>query len=620
MRTGRMLAALAVTLVMGAFGALPASGQSASPAAPASSASQTTFKVGTLQPLKTINPLRAINGTEYEFLFLNYDLPIPFGVSNLAPSPGIVTNWTRSSDGLTWTYTLRSGVTWQDGVPLTAHDVAFTLNFLSKYKNSVASNFATYVPHTASITAPNDTTVVWKTTQPINAPQFPPWLYVLPEHIWGKMSPQDAHNFEKVPVVGSGPFELVKWDTKAQSWEFKANDSYWGGAPHIQTLIFQQFDNAEAMVQALKAGDIDFADSVPVDLFRTLQHAPGITTNVAAPTTFDQLSFGQVPFGHTPTNCTACDTKHASTTNPILEDPQVRLAMEYAIDKQALVDKVLGGYGVPGTTVVPAGFTNWHWSPPASEQINFDIAKANQILDQAGYTKGTNGGTWSPSCNCTRVDPKTGQPFKFRFYVLTSEPNEVKDAQYIQGWWKQIGVQVSPQAVSEGKLVDIWYSNDYDIYMWGWGPDPDPDFILSTFTSQSCGVWSDTCFSNPQYDKLYQQQAVAPDPTARKQIVTQMQQFIYQQVPEVVLYYNEDTQAYASNQWTGFINQPQPTGFKLFAYGPYSYLSIRPKAGAVITTGSGGISGFVWLAIAAGLVVVIGGIVLARRRGEEDRA
>ena len=97
-----------------------------------------------------------------------------------------------------------------------------------------------------------------------------------------------------MPVVGSGPFQLVDW-TKGQFWKFQANDSYWNGKPHIQTLIFRLFDNAEAMVAALKKGEIDFADNIPADLFNSLKGQPNIAQNVASPTTFDQMSFNMLP-------------------------------------------------------------------------------------------------------------------------------------------------------------------------------------------------------------------------------------------------------------------------------------------------------------------------------------
>jgi peptide/nickel transport system substrate-binding protein len=562
-----------------------------------------TLSIGVLDPLSTINPLKALDAPEFEFLSLNYDLAIRFARSDLAPAPGPVTSWSHSTDGLTWTYNVRSGMTWQDGQPFTADDIAFTYDFISKNQIGALNN---YFPNTVSVTAPDPTTVIWRMSKPSMAPIYPPYVYVLPQHIWGSLSVKEAKTYEELPVIGSGPFQLVQWNKNGQNWTFQANPNYWGGSPIVQKIEFQQFDNAEAMVQALKSGAIDFADNIPATLFNTLSNNPDVTTNVTAPVSFDQMSFGMVPYGQTPPGCPSCSK---STTNPALQDLQVRQAIEYAIDKPVLVAKALGGRGVPGTTIIPSGFTLWHWQPPVDEQINFNIEKANQILDQAGYTMGSNG---------VRLDPKTGKPLDFRFFVLTSRPQEVTDAQYIQGWLKQIGIAVSPQALTQGKLLDDWYANDYDIYLWGWSNSPDPNFQLSTYTTAQCQSLSDTCFSNPTYDQLFAEQQAQTIPAARKPIVQQMQQIIYQQIPEIVLYYGEDLQAYRSD-WTGFVEQPQPHGYALFQYGNWSYLAIHPISGSSRRS-SAGVSGFAWLAVVGVLLLVVGGIIYVRRRGADMRA
>jgi peptide/nickel transport system substrate-binding protein len=604
MRGGIRWLVIALAVTVGTISTLPAWSADSPSSSPSPSAAGLTYTVGTLQDLNTINPIKALNGSEYEFLSLNYDLGIRFGEKTLAPTTGIVTKWTHTSDYKTWTYTIRSGAKWQDGVPLTAQDIAFTYEFM--VKNNISA-FSNYFPFTTSVTAPNETTVVWKTSKPTLAPTYPPWVYILPEHIWGKLSVQEVKTYQKVPVVGSGPFQLVQWK-KGQFWKLQANDSYWAGKPHIQTLIFRLFDNAEAMVAALKKGEIDFADNIPADLFNSLKGQPNIAQNITSPTTFDQMSFNMLPPGQKPKN----GYGPASTANPALQDHAVRLAIAHAIDKQTLIDKVLGGHGVPGASFVPSGFATYHWQPPAGQAIDFNIAEANKILDDAGYKMGSNG---------LRIDPKTGKPLIFRFYLLTSQPQEIKEAPFIKGWLKQIGIQLNSQVMTEGKFTDDWYANDFDMYMWGWGPDPDPDFIASTYTSGQCDSWSDTCYQNPTYDALYQQQRVAIDPNERKRILDQMQQIIYQDVPEVVLYDAEDLQAYRTDRWTGFVNQPQPQGYKLYAYGNYSYLSLHVKsANAAEPQSSSGISGFVWLIGLLIIVVLLGIVVLVRRRSEEDRA
>jgi len=212
--------------------------------------------------------------------------------------------------------------------------------------------------------------------------------------------------------------------------------------------------------------------------------------------------------------------------------------------------------------------------------------------------------------------------------ILRSDsPDTTAMGKLIVGWVKQIGIQLMPVSYTDAKLIDAWYANDYDTYIWYWTPVPDPDFQLSTYTAGQCGSWSDTCYSNPEYNQLYEKQRLTIDPNARKAVITQMQQIIYQQIPEIVLEYANDLQAYRSDRWTGFVHQPKPDsqgrgGSILYMYNPttpaFSYITIKPvSAGAGTVTGAG-MPAWVWGLIAAVIVVIVAGVGLARRRQPEE--
>jgi peptide/nickel transport system substrate-binding protein len=108
------------------------------------------------------------------------------------------------------------------------------------------------------------------------------------------------------------------------------------------------------------------------------------------------------------------------------------------------------------------------------------------------------------------------------------------------------------------------------MYIWGWGVEPDPNFQLSTYITSQCGVWSDTCYSNPEYDKLFSAQQATKTVEERMKIVDQMQQILYDDRPEIVLWTDVVLEAYRSDRWTGFVQQPMPQGELLIQYGPYS--------------------------------------------------
>jgi peptide/nickel transport system substrate-binding protein len=158
--------------------------------------------------------------------------------------------------------------------------------------------------------------------------------------------------------------------------------------------------------------------------------------------------------------------------NPALRDPAVRTAIAWAIDRQTIVDKVLAGYGEPGTTIVPPFSSFYHWQPTADETIGFNLDTAKQMLADAGFKDTDNNGIVN--------DPKTGQDLNLRLILRSQSDVGARLGTYITGWLKQIGIATTSEVVGDGKLVSAWLDNDYDLYVWGWGPDPDPDFILST--------------------------------------------------------------------------------------------------------------------------------------------
>ena len=602
-----------VTMLLAAGGAWAQSATPSSSGGASSAAPTSTFVEGTINDMRTVNPWKALETPEYEVLSLNFDLLENFDKNNLSAAPGIATDWTQSADGLTWTFNIRNDVTWQDGQPFTANDIAFTYNKTLDCKLGNSLDYLT-PDFTESITAPTPTQLVWTTNVPTSAPVRPPWVYIAPEHIWGNSSCDDikaAPFFEDgKPMIGTGPFQLTEWN-KGESWTMTANPNYWGGAPQIQKFTVVKYNNSEAMVNALKNGEIDYANIASVDLFNSLVGTTaetGITTHVGPAVSFAQMSFNMCD----PTAADAAPycAKNAGTGNPALRDPIVRTAISWAIDRQTLVDKVLAGYGQVGTTIVPPFASFYHYEPTADEAIGFDVNKANQMLDDAGYVD-TDG-------DSIRNDPKTGNNLSFRLILRSESDTGPQVGDYVSGWLKQIGIDTKPEVLTDGKLVSAWYANDYDLYIWGWGPDPDPDFILSTFTSSQCGGWSDTCYSSPGYDKMYKDQQTAATPDARQAIVYQMQQQLYKDIPEVVLYYDQSLEAYNSTKWTGLEDNisPTPEGFLWGQYTPYSALTLRPVGVGGTAASSSSSSPWLWVGILGAIIVVIA----RRNRSEEDLA
>jgi peptide/nickel transport system substrate-binding protein len=588
----RTLTGLALMVALALSTTLTATAQT-----PTADAAPVTLTVGSEYDLFTSNPLRVCAcGNEYEFLNLNYNMLLRFSSEDLTAAPELATeiptkeNGGISEDGLTWTFNIRDDVTWHDGTPLTAEDIAWSFNY---YVDNNVGAYAGYLPDDPTFEAPDPTTLIWKMTVPTSAPLAPAWAPVLPKHIWeGYDDVKEAKEFENVPAVGSGPFQLVEWE-KDQFYRFVANEDYWNGAPEIDEVVFRVFENEETKVLALREGEIDFVDTLSPALFESLEGQENIATHRAVAAGFSSLSFnfgGQGP---------------KASNHPALQDVAVRRAIAHAIDKETLVDRVRAGYAVPGTTIVPP-LSPFHYEPTEEERIDFDLAEANRLLDDAGYADTDDDGV--------REMPDGGEPLIFDVVVIPTVESSVPSGRLISQWVSEIGIKMELRSVSEDKYYDIWRSGDFDAYIWGWTPDPDPNFILSIFTTDECLSWSDGCYSNADYDELYEEQQRAESLEDRKAIVNEAQRFVYEEVPEIVLFYSNTLQAYRTDTFGGYITAPEQDGWLLFQYGADSYLSVQPvSAQALGPRGTGTISTSLWLAIAAGLAALVVAVMLFRR-------
>jgi peptide/nickel transport system substrate-binding protein len=565
-----------------------------------------TFTVGILNDVDSLNPFTGVVAEDYEIWGMMYDQLTGYAQKDFAPVPGLAESWQESADKKTWTYKIRSGVKWSDGQPVTARDAAYTFNRIidGDYEQT---NYGNYVANITKAEAPDDTTLVLTVSKP-SPIMLRLAVPILPEHVWSKIDGKKVRSYSNEPQdgggVGSGPFTLVERRT-GQFIRLAANESYWDGAPHVKEVVFRIFNNADSLAQALRRGEIDFADAMEANVFNSLKDATGVTTFPARYSGFNELA---INYG-----AALADGKPIGDGNPLLKDKRIRQAMAHAIDRETLVKRVLGGYGEPATTVIPPLYEKLHWNPGEATR-SFDLAKANTILDDAGYRRGSDG---------VRVSAD-GKRLSFRLLARQESQSSQQAVQFIKGWFSGIGIETTVKVVSEDSLTEIVGQGKFDLFEWGWVVEPDPDYQLSTFTcgqrsSVDAGTiyagLSDSFYCNPAYDRLYEQQAGETDLGKRAEIVKQMQQMLYDDVPYVVTYYYDDLQAYRSDRFAGFQPQPEPDGVLLFQYGTFSYRNIHAPAQAGPSSSSSGLNAPLALGGAAVvLLLVTGGVLFTRSR------
>ena len=526
------------------------------------------------------------------------------------PGPYLASSWTTSADKLTWTFTIRSGLKWSDGQPITAEDAAWTLNLIMTDPTAATAN-GSLVSNFASVSAPDATTLVVRTKAPqanmlyVSVPFS--GIPIVPKHIWEQhVAGLKDYKNDSFPLVGYGPWTLT--DYKADQYaKFDANKKFVLGGPKYDHLVEPVYKTTDAAVAALRSGQLDYVSGINSTQYQALKGKK-------------DLDAFQTPGHHwvaveINAGAKTRSGKPLGTGNPALADPAVRTAIALATDRKTLVQKVLGGLGIPGAGYVPSTWKQWAWTPSADEALNFDPTKADQTLDAAGYKKGADG---------IRIDPKTGKPLELRLGIHSDSATNTQISTYMSGWLHDIGIKVDIQSLSMTKLNDNLAKGDWDMLMDSWDVGADPTYMLGIQTcatlplDDGTGGNTDSFYCNPQFDKLFQQQQTTFDPAQRSQIVGQMQDILYKANSDLILYYDNGLDVVRTDSVHNLVQgktdasgvTPSQTDF-------WDLISATPPVKAA---GSSSSSGAVGWGVGAAVVVVLvaGGLVIRRRRSTSD--
>jgi len=268
---------------------------------PSPGESKVVLKLGWTNEPDNLNPFVGYEGSSYEVWALNYDMLIGYAAEDGSPEGRIAESWEVSDDGLTWTFKIREGVKWQDGTPLTASDVAFSYNVI--IDNDLTA-YSTYTKNIDHVRAMDDTTVEMVCSQP-KANMERLWVYVLPEHIWGKLKNVEKYRME-YPIVGSGPFQCAEWK-KGNYVKMVKNPGYWGPEPTIDEIYFQYYTNSDTMAQEVRSGVLDGAVDIPTAQFKTFGDLEGFDAVAYNIFLWEYLSFN-------------CYSEPQSLGDPVLRD------------------------------------------------------------------------------------------------------------------------------------------------------------------------------------------------------------------------------------------------------------------------------------------------------------
>jgi len=565
------------------------------------------FTVGFPGDYDTLNPLQGVEVPDYEVWNLQYATLTDKAADDFATIPGLAESWEGSADGKTYTYTLREGLTWSDGTPLTAEDVAYTVN---RGKDEAWLNYTSTV---ANLTAKAIDERTVEIASSVPDPKLPTMdSYILPKHIWEKQDKAAITKYDATDGVGSGPFTLVE-AKRGQFMRLQANDGYWGGRPEVDEVVIRLFTNADAMVAALEKGEIDAAHDIPVESFERLSTTDGLVALSGEQGGFNEISVN----GGRPENQRV---EGIGNGHPALADIEVRKAIAHAIDKQTLIERVNAGLGRPGTAVSPSPNPVWIPEIPEAEQFTFDLEKAKQILEDAGY-KDANG-------NGIREMPGGGDDITLDYVVRSESQSAPGDAEFVSGWLKEIGIGTKLRTVNDATLTELIGKGDYDLFEWGWTPFVDPDPELSYFKCDQLSkdpedptnYYNDANWCDPLYDADYKAQNQELDQDKRIEIVHRMLRTMYDSASYNVIVYEGDLQAYRTDRFEGWLRQPADVGPVLFSNTSPTYANLTVGASSGGDSGGGGSTGLiVGIAIAGAVAIGVFALLRTRRRSVDER-
>ena len=403
--------------------------------------SQEPIVLNPIMGSQTVNTIVSTNILE-GLLFVGADGNYQPGLAAEVPTTA---NGGVSPDGLTIRWKLRSGVLWSDGRPFTSEDVLFTYRVFTEPQNPIPIRVG--YNEIESVTAPDSDTIVVKYKR-LYAPFREHLSPVLPAHVFGGNPLIDKHEFNRAPI-GTGPFRLVSW-ASGDNITLARNPNYRDtGKPHVDGLIFKVVPSREAAVQAYKVGEIDVLWNLAES---NIPEFEAIADSVIQPKPsprVERLILNASCPGGPQQGDPACP-------HPVLGDLKVRQAIELAIDKKAMVEKLLFGKTTVATSVIPLG-----WFAPTLQPSEHNPGRARQLMDEAGWVAGSDG-----------VRVKSGVRAQIEFGTTTGDRLREQTQQVIQEQLRDIGIAVEIKNSPSAVLLGGWQDNaprargNFDMLMW----------------------------------------------------------------------------------------------------------------------------------------------------------
>lgn len=490
-----------------------------------------TLVVGIVAPNGVFNPLLEESAYDADVNDALWTPLLEIGYDGLV-IPGIADMPEVSEDGKKYTFTLKDGIKWQDGRPITSEDIEFTFKVImdktytgrferenldvvgwKEYRDGESSSISGFEiiddrKFSISLNSANGKSINYFAIDPIA------------KHIYGvdyvQGNAKDLEKYNKTPF-GNGPYKFVSY-RDGEEIVLIANENYYKGKPKIENLIFRVINETNQLL-LLQNGDIDIIRqgmSVTDENLQLLEQLGFVNATIT-----ENLGYGFIAINH---------------KEEIMQDIKVRKALAYGLDRQSVVEAAFGGQAnvidIPQSTV--------SWAYPEDEDFtkyNFDPEKAKSLLEEAGWKVGTDG-----------IREKDGVKLSLKF--LASSPNSVNDVlvPIMISNYKDIGIELKAEQMEFRTLIekqseakDGKFSYHLAFLAWALTPDPDSSSVFGTDGSSN-----KVLYSNPVIDNLLKNALNEFDQAKRAELYNELYKEISNDLPYIFLYQRKNMDAYLS--------------------------------------------------------------------------
>ncbi len=497
------------------------------------------LRIGSQGTPNTLNPILPANTTESMICRLMFDPLVSVDASGkrdmpiLAAEVPTLENGGISKDGLSVTYHLRKNVTWHDGVPFTSADVKFTFDAIMNNNNNVISR--TGYQLVRAVDTPDKYTVVFHMKQ-----RFSPAVNtlfgesdepygILPAHLLASLPNINTIPFNSAPI-GTGPFKFKEW-ARGDHLTLVPNENYFLGKPKLQSIIIKFIPDENTEINQLRSHEIDWQFEASPDEYHVLQTLPDVALILQDRNEYERIEI---------------ETQH-----PPLDDVRIRQAIAYALDRQALVNKLTFG----SASLADQDLPPFMWAHAANvPQYPFDLAKAQALVKAAGWSLGSDG-----------YLHKNGGP-RLSLVMATNSTNVTRRSGVVQvqAMLRRLGIFVEPklylpsQLFAQMQMNGILQTGKFDIAWTGWvaGIDPDQSSIFLS-TAQPPNGNNESHYVNPQADAAEEAALQNFDIPTRKAAYARLEAMLERDLPQIPLWWprqiqpiNPDFKGFAPNPVT----------------------------------------------------------------------